>query len=259
MKDILAAAQRGVIEPFAWSRTLLAFDFDGTLAPIVDDPADAVMRPMTRNLLTRACALYPCVVISGRAVSDLAPRVAGVGLRAAIGNHGLEPWRATAAVRRRVLRWRPRVEAAVGAEPGVLIEDKGYSLAVHYRGSRAKKRVRRLVADVARTLEGVRLIGGIEVVNLVPFDAPHKGMALERERQRLGCDTAVYVGDDETDEDVFALNQPGRLLSVRVGRKSSSHAEFHVRAQRDVDGLLRLLVRLREDTRILVERLESAP
>lgn len=258
MKDILSAAQRAAIEPFAWSRTLLAFDFDGTLAPIVRQPDSAQMRASTRRLLTRACSLYPCVVISGRAVSDLLPRLSGVGLRAAIGNHGLEPWRATTAIRRRVLKWRPHFEAAVGAEPGVIIEDKEYSLAVHYRASRAKKRVRRLVAHAAAALGGVRLIGGIEVVNLVPVDAPHKGMALERERRRLGCDTAIYVGDDETDEDVFALNQPGRLLSVRVGRKAESMAEYHLKSQKDIDALLRLLIRLREDTRLLVQRLESA-
>lgn len=258
MKDILSAAHRGVLEPFAWSRTLLAFDFDGTLAPIVSQPEAAQLRRVTRQLLAKACSLYPCVVISGRAVADLTPRVAEVGLRAAIGNHGLEPWRATAAIRRRVLHWRPRLESAVGAEKGVFIEDKGYSLAVHYRGSRAKKRVRRLVADVALAIGGVRIIGGIEVVNLVPVDAPHKGMALERERRRLGCDTAIYVGDDETDEDVFALDQPGRLLSVRVGRKAASRADFYIKSQKDIDALLRFLIRLREDTRLLVQRLEAA-
>ena len=57
MRDILTAKQRGVIEPFAWSQTLLAFDFDGTLAPIVDVPAAAAMRSTTRTLLKRVAAL----------------------------------------------------------------------------------------------------------------------------------------------------------------------------------------------------------
>ena len=102
------------------------------------------------------------------------------------------------------------------------------------------------------------MIPGIEVVNIVPADAPHKGIALERERFRLHCDTAIYVGDDETDEDVFALDQPGRLLSIRVGRKDASRADFYIHAQKDVDALLRLLVRLREGTGRLVNRLEGA-
>jgi trehalose 6-phosphate phosphatase len=94
-------------------------------------------------------------------------------------------------------------------------------------------------------------------VNIVPADAPHKGMALERERSRLFCDTAIYVGDDETDEDVFALDQPGRLLSIRVGRKEDSRADFYLESQAGIDPLLRLLARLREDIGTLVRRLET--
>jgi trehalose 6-phosphate phosphatase len=63
----------------------------------------------------------------------------------------------------------------------------------------------------------------------------------------LRCDTAIYVGDDETDEDVFALDQPGRLLTIRVGRGRGSHAAYYLRAQAAVDDLLALLVRLREE------------
>jgi trehalose 6-phosphate phosphatase len=91
----------------------------------------------------------------------------------------------------------------------------------------------------------VRLVGGKHVLNVLPADAPHKGLALERERARLGCDTAIYLGDDETDEDVFALRQPGRLLAVRVGRRTSSAAAYYVRTQRDVDRVLRILLRCR--------------
>ncbi|HQZ15596.1 MAG TPA: trehalose-phosphatase [Vicinamibacteria bacterium] len=257
MRDILAARQRALLEPFAWSRTLLAFDFDGTLAPIVERPEDAVMRPATRRLLTRVAALYPTVVISGRAYPDVEKRVQGLGLRAVVGNHGLEPWKATPRIHRRVREWRPLFEEALASEPGVEIEDKNYSLAIHFRRSRSKKKVRAVVAEVVRGLQKARLIGGIEVVNIVPSDAPHKGMALERERSRLSCDTAIYVGDDETDEDVFALDQPGRLLGIRVGRRPGSRAEFYLESQAGIDSLIRLLARLREDTGTLVKRLEE--
>ncbi len=262
MKSILAEAQRGVITPFAWSQTLLAFDFDGTLAPIVDDPPKAAMRASTRGLLARAAALYPCVVISGRALSDVSKRVKGLGLKGVIGNHGVEPWRATKQIHRRVQDWRPLFSQVLQREPGVMIEDKTYSLAIHFRRSRAKKRVRDLVMKVAAELEDVRVIGGIEVVNVVPADAPHKGIALERERARLRCDTAIYVGDDQTDEDVFALDQPGRLLGIRVGRKASSRAEFCLPSQADIDALIRILIGLRAKwTRLgdLIAAAEHAP
>ncbi|MEO8358490.1 MAG: trehalose-phosphatase [Vicinamibacteria bacterium] len=246
MKNILAAEQRKLLEPFAWSETLLAFDFDGTLAPIVEHPEAAAMRPTTRKLLTRVANLYPCIVISGRALADVSKRVEGVALRAVVGNHGVEPWRATRRIHQRVLAWRPIFERALAEEPGVEIEDKMYSLAIHFRKSRKKKRVRALVELASAELESARLVGGIEVVNIVPSDAPHKGMALERERARLHCDTAIYVGDDVTDEDVFALDQPGRLLSVRVGRKLRSAADVYLQSQIDIDAFLRALVQLRE-------------
>lgn len=245
MRNILSPPARALLTPFAWSQTLLAFDFDGTLAPIVDDPKSAALRPETEGWLRRAAALYPCVVISGRSLSDLTKRIGGLGLRGVVGNHGVEPFRATHTIHARIMEWRPLFEAALKGEGGVSIEDKTYSLAIHFRGSRKKKRVRARVEEVARELDQVRLIGGIEVMNVVPKDAPHKGIALERERKRLGCDTAIYIGDDETDEDVFSLDQPGRLLTVRVGKKPVSKADFYIQSQENIDDFLRALVGLR--------------
>ena len=71
-------------------------------------------------------------------------------------------------------------------------------------------------------------------------------MALERERDRLGCDTAFFLGDDETDEDVFSMERPGRLLGIRVGDRAGSAAPFSIPGQRSIDLLLGLLARARE-------------
>jgi trehalose 6-phosphate phosphatase len=100
-------------------------------------------------------------------------------------------------------------------------------------------------------LGDVRLIGGTQVVNILPSGAPHKGIAIGRERSRLKCDTAIYVGDDETDEDVFALDQPGQLLSIRVGRSRSSAAAYFIENQREIDELLRVLLRCRREASIM--------
>ena len=67
-------------------------------------------------------------------------------------------------------------------------------------------------------------------------------MALARVKAQLGCACALYVGDDRTDEDVFALPQ---LVSVRVGAAPDSKARYHVRDQEEVDDLLERLVALR--------------
>jgi len=82
-------------------------------------------------------------------------------------------------------------------------------------------------------------------VNVLPPDAPHKGLALERLRTEQGCDTALYVGDDETDEDVFTLDRPGQLLSVRVGASGRSQAAYFLKNQGEIDVLLDLLLRAR--------------
>jgi trehalose 6-phosphate phosphatase len=245
MRDVLAPTGRDELRRFAGSRTLVAFDFDGTLAPIVTDPDQAAMRPSTRRLLERVARAYPCVVISGRSRADVGRRLRGVPLAGVVGNHGLEPWHAKSRATRGVRRWIPLLEEELGAIPGIAIEDKGLSIAVHYRQCRDREKARARVLAAATRLGPARLLGGKQVLNILPAGAPHKGLALERARARLQCEAAVYVGDDETDEDVFALGRPGRLLGIRVGRKRSSSAAFYVRTQADVDRLLRALVALR--------------
>lgn len=155
-----------------------------------------------------------------------------------IGNHGIEPWQTSQRGVLAVRRWQPTLARRLARFPGVRIENKVYSVAVHYRQSREKQKVRMAIHRTAAALGDVRLIGGKQVVNLLPSDAPHKGIALEKARARFGCDTAVYVGDDETDEDVFGSDQPGRLLTIRVGRKMDSLASYFLRDQGEIEQLL---------------------
>jgi trehalose 6-phosphate phosphatase len=176
---------------------------------------------------------------------DVQRRLAGIPLRAVIGNHGLEPWRATDELRRTVEIWKAILEPAVAALPGVEIEDKTYSLALHYRRSRRKKEARQGLVRALGALGEVRVIGGKLVVNVLPLGAPHKGVALQRERDRLGCDTAFFLGDDETDEDVFAMEPGWPLLTIRVGGRRATKARLQLRAQRQIDDLLELLASYR--------------
>ncbi|OFW26846.1 MAG: trehalose-phosphatase [Acidobacteria bacterium RIFCSPLOWO2_02_FULL_65_29] len=238
-----------LLETFAWSNVLLAFDYDGTLAPLVSAPKRATMRASTRQLLRRASKLYPCVVISGRAQGDALGRLRGVEVCRVVGNHGAEPSPNAEATRRRVQQWVPVLKARLRRRQGVVIEDKGFSVAVHYRQARERSSTRRAVLAAARSLKDVRIVGGKLVVNFLVPDAPHKGLALERERSHFACDTVIYVGDDETDEDVFQLDRPGQLLSIRVGRKQASAAPYYIRNQAEIDRLLEILVTLRGDHR----------
>jgi trehalose 6-phosphate phosphatase len=246
MKNILLGSNRQVIEKFARSNVLLAFDFDGTLAPIVAEPARARMRPATSRLLNDLATLYPCIVISGRARADVLGRLDGIPVHGVIGNHGVEPWQASEGLAEEVERWRPLLRKRLSGLPGVRIEDKTLSVAVHYRHSREKKKAQAAISEAVRALGDVRVIGGKQVVNVLPKTASDKGAALLEERERLACEKAIYAGDDDTDEDVFALGQPESLLTIRVGAMTGSMASYYVRSQAVVDELLRFLLEIRQ-------------
>jgi trehalose 6-phosphate phosphatase len=249
MRHILARRNRGVLERFAGPRTLLAFDFDGTLAPIVADPERAAMRASTRRLLADVAKRSPCVVISGRSRDDVRRRVLGVKLAKVIGNHGLEPGAGRAEARSAARRWVSVLEKRLTGLRGVVIEDKGLSVAIHYRAAHRKEGARARILDATAGLGDVRLLVGLLVVDVLPAGTPGKGQALERAMERLGCDTAVYVGDDETDEDVFSLDLPRNLLGIRVGRKATSSADYYLRRQAEIDGLLRAFLAGRPGSR----------
>jgi len=242
MRYFLSASSRSVAERLAAQRTLCAFDFDGTLAPIVAQPGLARMRAGTRRLLACLAALYPTVVISGRARRDLAGRLAGLELARIIGNHGAETGGPQSAPPPDVGEWLPVLAAAVAHLKGVWIEDKGYSLAVHYRQSVRKTEARRRILAAVDKLRHVRTIGGKLVINLLPADAPDKGTALTAERDSLGCDSVLYVGDDDNDEDAFALKED--IVAVRIGRSANSRAPYYLRRQTEIDALIHLMLRL---------------
>jgi trehalose 6-phosphate phosphatase len=250
MEHILAKQNRNILEQFAWANVLLAFDFDGTLAPIVSDPKRAALRLTTRRILEAATRLYPCVVISSRPRADLLGRLAGIGFINVIGSYSVEPSKSARRLADVVRGWKSRLGRELGSFRGVEVEDKVFSLAIHYRKSRQKKRTRAAILEAVAALEAARVIRGKQVINVLPSGAPHKGIVLEHERLNQRCDTALYVGDDESDEDVFTLDQPGMLVSIRVGRRRSSAARYYLRSQRELDRLIAVLVSLREqDTR----------
>lgn len=245
MKHILSKTSRSILEHFARTRVLLGFDFDGTLVPIVSNPRAVRLRQRTRRLFRLLVERYPCVVISGRARSDVLARLGGIRVTEVVGHHGLEPHRNITGLRRLVRPWIPVLHDRLDTLRGVIIEDKGLSVAVHYRNSPQRRRARNAAIAAAEALgTDVRIVSGRLAVDILPDVASHKGVALRRLRARV-ADTALYVGDDATDEDVFRLNEPGRLLSVRVGRHRGSAAPYYLRGQSEVDDLLEELVRLR--------------
>ncbi|MFO0667722.1 MAG: trehalose-phosphatase [Polyangiaceae bacterium] len=244
MKNILSRANIPVLEQFAWSNVMVAFDFDGTLAPIVREPSAAKLRVSTRTRLTLLAALYPCVVISGRSRNDVAMRLAPIRFAAVVGNHGSEYGKGRSQHANLVRAWAATLRRQLAGVGGVEIEEKGASIAVHYRKARSRRDAKARIERAISLLDGaLRLVEGKLVLNVLPEGAPHKGVAVQQLRGAVGADTAIFVGDDVTDEDVFSIDEPGRLLSVRVGRSRRSAASYCLASQRDVDSFLDVLIR----------------
>jgi len=234
---------------FSRSKVLLAFDFDGTLAPIVENRDLALMRAGTTQLFRELCRLYPCAVISGRSKADVESRLADARVRQVIGNHGLEPGHDLREFAREVAHARQLLQLSLAHCSGVEVEDKSYSLAIHYRKSREKRKSRAAIHEVVAALQRtMRVVPGKLVWNLVPARAAHKGDALLLLQDQEAAETAFYVGDDVTDEDVFLLDRPDQLFTVRVGRSKKSAAQYYLSDQREIDSLLTKLVELRTET-----------
>jgi trehalose 6-phosphate phosphatase len=242
---ILAKRHLSALTAFATSNVLIAFDYDGTLAPISPTPERAPMRARTRRLLRAVAERYPCTVISGRARSDLMAWLADVPLWHPSGNHGLEPWAIGKDYAARVKRWEQQLLRQLERYPGVAIENKTYSITVHYRHARPRRRAVLAVEQAVRTLRGTRLIRGKEAVSVLPRDSVDKGDALQRARRLLHCDLAIYVGDDDTDEDAFAERPPGVVLGIRIGARRGSRARYHLKNQLEMDTFLQTLIQLR--------------
>ena len=248
MKDLMARGQRGVLRDLARKRSILVFDFDGTLAPIVRVPGLARMRPATRSLLEEAARLYPCAVVTGRALGDLQTRVAGLPLWAILGNHGAENGarrRGQRAALRAVGTWRRILHERLASIDGVWVEDKRLTLTIHFRGASSARRSMGLVLRVARSLPAARLVEGHYGINVLPKGAPHKGTAVRDLSRRARSESTLYVGDDYSDELVFSSSATRDLVSVRVGVSRLSRAAYYLRDQEEIDELLSALIDLR--------------
>ncbi|RZL10091.1 MAG: trehalose-phosphatase [Rubrivivax sp.] len=211
---------------------LLAFDFDGTLAPIVAHPDDARVPADVARQLGQLATQLPTAIVTGRSVGDVTPRL-GFTPHYVVGNHGAEeigghvfiPPEAQLAMDG--LRDHIAARRAWLDEAEVMLEDKRHSLALHYRLARSQARAVSTIQELLHELDpSLRCFGGKFVVNVVAAQAPDKADALFSLVLRSGAGSAVFVGDDVNDEAVFARALP-HWLTVRVGRDDpNSRARF---------------------------------
>lgn len=226
---------------------LVACDFDGTLSPIVEDPAAARPDPRALEALSALADLprTPALILSGRGRDDLERRLgsSGSGIRL-IGSHGAEsgPSEAGSGSRGAAL-FLEKLEPVRDRFPGSELEAKPHSVAFHYRrvAEEDQEPARRSAVEAAGGL-AVDVRSGKKVVEFMAVRAD-KGSALDRYRAETGADAVFFIGDDVTDEAAFQALAADDV-GVKVGPEPTA-AGFRVADPVEVAAVLFRLLRYR--------------
>jgi trehalose-phosphatase len=249
--------------PQGWreKNIMLFLDYDGTLSPIADTPDKAVLPPENKELLKMFAGMPQCqiVIISGRALVDI-ERIVGVEGIDYIGNHGWEidgpHIRFESLVPPQIMAALEQISNELATKlsgiQGVLIEDKGITLSVHYRlvSEDQVPLVRQIFDRVCvpySRQNKVKIHQGKKVLEIRPAIEWDKGKAalwfLKKQLLVWGNGNVLpfYVGDDITDEEAFrAIKDKG--VTVFVGAMGgSSHAEYYLESPQDVTQFLKQL------------------
>ena len=250
----------------AAAHVLLLSDYDGTLTPIVGRPQDAILPPEVREKLGALAKRrsFSIGIISGRSLSAVKALVGLEGIYYA-GNHGLEiagpglkfvhPEAKKAQV---VIRELARqFLAGLGRLEGVIMEDKGLSLSVHYRLVPPDK-----VKDVERIFQqitapavrkgNIRVTTGKKVLEVRPPIDWDKGKAVEtiikeiKALLKVEQLLTIYLGDDTTDEDAFRILHRPQGWSIFVGQDGKlSRADYFLSSTSEVAAFLSRLLELK--------------
>lgn len=239
------------------NRPLAIFlDYDGTLTPIVARPDLAILGEPMREALRRLSAVWPTHIISGRGLEDV-QRLVGIDSLWYAGSHGFDiaPPRGIRGGKQLAPELEPAVHRAAeelrratAAIPGVLVEDKRFSVAVHYRlvDQALVAAIERMVDNIEAGCRGLKKAYGKKVFELRPAMDWDKGKALLWLLEATGLTSAfpVYVGDDVTDEDAFAvLTERGMGILVSEQPRPTA-ASYSLRDTSEVGELLERLASL---------------
>lgn len=243
MRHFFSTGGESALELVIRRKPLLAFDFDGTLTPIVSRPEQAYASKAVAHRLHALNQLLPVAVVTGRTIADARERLGFVPtylignhgaqdesdpVRTALLGNGLDPLRAALQVHQMEL-----------ASAGVTVEDKGLSIALHYRLSRKRAQALALIQTLLNPLgDGLKVFAGKMVVNAMAKDAPDKADALRTLVRRSGASCAFFAGDDVNDEPVFAA-AADNWFTVRVGRDDpTSRAQYFLDGPAEMAALL---------------------
>lgn len=237
------------------TQILLFLDYDGTLTPIVARPEMAVLSSQAREILKQIShhSLFKLAIISGRSLSEI-KTLLGLENITYVGNHGLEiecspcycqersPETTTfihpiaKEFKPRLKRLEQRLRERLAGIDGVLIENKGLTLSIHYRLAKetAVKKIRKLFLEAIEygdARDKLQVTEGKKVLEVRPPVEWNKGEAIERLLEIYGTPGSlpIFAGDDVTDEDGFRVLQRVGGISIFVGEdKASSAADYYL-------------------------------
>jgi trehalose-phosphatase len=243
----------------------LFLDFDGTLSAIAESPQEAELPPQTKEVLKKISESADCkiAIISGRALKDIKEKV-GLKEITYSGNHGLEiegpkiKFRAAVSegYKRAMEKIKTDLKRKLSQVRGVLLEDKGLSLSLHYRLAAQKdilfiKAAFHEAAMVYLIKNNIKVKPGKKVLEIRPPLEWDKGKIVQwlLARQEAVTDEKkilpLYIGDDLTDEDAFkALKKKG--ITVFVGEPGRSNAEYYLKDTEEAFELLNRILKIRK-------------
>jgi trehalose 6-phosphate phosphatase len=231
--DLLISLDR-VAAVLAGGRVGLFLDIDGTLAPIQEDPFTVAIAPAVRDAIVTLSPWFRVVAISGRSVQS-SYAIVGVDGITYVGDHGSQ-W-----LRDGVERFLPEAEpfvaearriaeagqAALGHITGVIVEEKGTSVSLHYRATADRAAALRAIDDFIRDTPGVERFVRIEgklIIDLRPAIDVDKGTALASLVSSEGMANVLVLGDDTTDIDAFValrrLREAGQVGGLAIAVRS---------------------------------------
>jgi trehalose 6-phosphate phosphatase len=236
------------------SHSAVLTDVDGTIAPIVVDPAEATVPEPTRKLLRALAERYALVgCLSGRRALD-ARRVVGLDELAYSGNHGFE----LLLPGDEEVRPDPSLDGHEGDAPtfvegldrselervGIRTEDKGAIVGLHWRGAENEGAAESLAHEIASEAEWQGLVPhrGRKVLEIRPNVGINKGVAVAALLASRPIEAALYGGDDRTDLDAFTalrtLREDGQLDATACIAVASDESPPEVSREADltVDG-----------------------
>jgi trehalose-phosphatase len=233
----------------------LLLDFDGTLTPVMPDPDFVFLDATVRRVLQEIqdTGRIAIGIISGRSLEEIRGRVGICGIIYA-GNHGMEIMgpavryidRAALAAREEIQLLALRFKYDLKRFENLQIRNKGLSITIHWSTPQLpeiRKEIRSMVIDAVADGGGRFTVrDAINSIDILPTTKWNKGSAAHWINRHLDVDVrnSMYVGDDGSDEDVFATLQ--EAITVKVGLADNTRARYVLKDSAEVLTLLKLLL-----------------